>query len=148
MEHTARRPAPRALSGAWSSPVKRRNSTGEEAANSGRQLSYAEVGAAYAGVVAGRPVKGAKAGVDSSAPLPTKDGASDDGKGGRDVKTSRTTPLVTKSPRGEKDVTVGTTAGGHLVTHPVASKKPSGPLKTTTNGTVSLPVLTAQWKQH
>jgi hypothetical protein len=41
-----------------------------------------------------------------------------------------------KSPRGEKDVTVGTTVHGHLVTHPAAPRKPSGPLKPT----VILPV--------
>jgi hypothetical protein len=67
----------------------------------------------YAGVVAGRPVKAANAGVDSSATLPTKNGASGEGKGGRNVKSSRRTPPETKFPRGEKDVTVGTTAGGH-----------------------------------
>jgi hypothetical protein len=101
------------------------------------------VGAAYAGVVAGRPVKGANAGVDSLAPLPTKDGASDEGKGRKDVKTSRRAPPGIKYPRGEKDVTVGTTAGGHLVNHPAAPKKPSGPLKPTANGTVILPVSVA-----
>jgi hypothetical protein len=67
--------------------------------------------------------------VDSSAPLPTKDGASDEDKGRRKVKTSRKAPPEIKSPRGEKDVTVGTTAGGYLVTHPAAPKKPSEPLK-------------------
>jgi hypothetical protein len=47
-------------------------STGEQAASSGRQLSYAEAGKAYAGLVAGRPVQGATAGVDSSTNQPTK----------------------------------------------------------------------------
>jgi hypothetical protein len=69
--------------------------------------------------------------VDSSAPLPNKKGASQKGKGGRDEKASRGTPPVSKSPRGEKDVTVGTTAGDH----PAAPKKPSGTLKPTAKGT-------------
>jgi hypothetical protein len=112
-------------------------STGEKSANNGRQLSYAEVGAVYSGVVAGRPVKGANAGVDSSSTLSTKNGASDEGKGGRDVKSSSRTPPETKSPRGEKDVTVGTTAGGHLITHPTALNKPSGLPKLTTKCTGS-----------
>jgi hypothetical protein len=144
MEPAAGLSAPGPLSGAGSTPlpapVKGKTSTGEQAANSGRQLSYAEVGATYAGVVAGRPVKGANAGVDSSAPLATKDVASDEDKRRRDVKTSYRAPPDIKSPRGEKDVTVGATAGAHLVTHPASPKKPSGPLKPTTNGTVILPV--------
>jgi hypothetical protein len=69
------------------------------------------VGAAYARLVAGRPVKGANVGVDSSAPLTTKDGVSGEDKGRRDVKISRRAPPEIKSTRGEKDVTVGTTAG-------------------------------------
>jgi hypothetical protein len=52
----------------------------------------AEAGAPYAGIVAGRPVKGATAGVDSSAPLPTRKWASQEGKGGMDEKGSRGTP--------------------------------------------------------
>jgi hypothetical protein len=92
----------------------------------------------YAGVVVGLPVKGANAGVDSSATLPTKNGASGEGKGGRDVKSSRRTPPETKSPRGEKDVTVGTTAGGHLISHPTALNTPSGPPKLTAKVTGSL----------
>jgi hypothetical protein len=94
------------------------------------------VGAAYAGVVAWRPVKGTNAGVDSLAPLPTKD----EGKGRRDVKISRRALPKIKSPRGKKDVMVGTTAGGQLVTQSAAPKMSSGPLKTTANGTVILPV--------
>jgi hypothetical protein len=39
-----------------------------------------------------------------------------------------------KTTRGEKDVTVSTTAGGPLVTHPAAPKKPNEPLKPTANG--------------
>jgi hypothetical protein len=88
MEPATRLPAPGPLSGAGSAPLPAQAkgssvqgpvvlptaSTGEQAAFSGRQLSYAEVVAAYAGVVAGRPVKGATAGVDSSAPLSTKKG--------------------------------------------------------------------------
>jgi hypothetical protein len=62
MEPAARRPAPGPLTGTGSAPLpapaKGKTSTGEQAANSGRQLSYAEVGAAYDRVVAGRPVKG------------------------------------------------------------------------------------------
>jgi hypothetical protein len=57
MEPAARRSAPGPLSGARSAhlpaPVKGKTSTGEQAAKSGQQLSYAEVGASYAGVVAG-----------------------------------------------------------------------------------------------
>jgi hypothetical protein len=120
--------------------VKPTASTGKQAASNGRQLSYAEVGAAYAEVVAGRPVKGATAGVDSSAPLPTKKGASQEGKGGRDEKVFRGTPPVSKSPRGEKDVTVGTTAGEHFGDHPAAPTKPSVTLKSTAKGTGSASV--------
>jgi hypothetical protein len=86
MEPAARRPAPGPQSGAGfatlSAQAKRNSakgpvvqyfaSTGEQAANNGRKISYAEVGAMYCGVVAERPVKGAKAGLDSSATLPTK----------------------------------------------------------------------------
>jgi hypothetical protein len=154
MEPATRRPTPGPQSGAGSTPLSAQAkgtstqgpvvqsiaSTGEQATNNGRQLSYAEVGAVYAGVVAGRPVKGANAGVDSWAKLPTKNGASGEGKGGRDVKSSRRTPPETKSPRGEKDVTVGTTAGGHLITHPTALNKPSGPPKLIAKGTGSLSV--------
>jgi hypothetical protein len=78
--------------------------------------------------------------VDSSAPLPTKKGATQEGKGGRDEKASRGTPPVSKSPRGEKDVTVGTTAGGHLGNHLAAPTKSSGTLKPTDKGTSSTPV--------
>jgi hypothetical protein len=77
MEPAARRPAHGPQSGAGSAPLSAQAkgtfaSTGEQAANNGRQLSYAEVSAVYAGVVAGRPVKGANAAVDFSATLPTK----------------------------------------------------------------------------
>jgi hypothetical protein len=138
-EPAARRQTPGPQSGAGSAPLSAQGKgtfayTGEQAVNNGRQLSYAEASAVYAGVVAGRPVKGANAGVDSSASLPTKNGASGEGKEGRDVKSSRRTPPDTKSPRGEKDVTVGTTAGGHLISHPNALNKPSGPPKLTANG--------------
>jgi hypothetical protein len=78
--------------------------------------------------------------VDSSALLPTKKTASPEGKRGRDEKASRGTPSVSKSPRGEKDVTVGTTAGGHLGDHPAAPKKLSGTLKPTAKGTSYAPV--------
>jgi hypothetical protein len=46
----------------------------------------------------------------------------------------------TKSPRGEKDVTVGSTAGGNLISHPTALNKPSGPPNPTAKGTGSLSV--------
>lgn len=67
----------------------------------------------YAGVVAGRPVIGETTGVDSSAPLPTKYGASHENKGWRYKKASRGTPPCLKSP--EEDVRVETTVGGHFV---------------------------------
>jgi hypothetical protein len=125
-------------------------STGEQAVNNGRQLSYAEVSAVYAGVVAGRPVKWANAGVDSSATLSTKNGAPGEGKGGWDVKSSRRTPPENKSPTGEKDVTVGTTAGGHLISHPTALNKPSGPPKPTakSTGSLSVPVASKEAAQR
>jgi hypothetical protein len=53
------------------------------------------------------------------------------------VKSSRRIPPETKSPRGEKDVTVGTTAGEPLITHPTALNKPSGTPKLTAKGTGS-----------
>jgi hypothetical protein len=104
----------------------------------------------YAGVVAGRPVKGANAGVDSSATFPTKNGASGEGKGGKDVKSFRRTPPETKSPRREKDVTVGTTAGGHFISHPTALNKPSGTPKLTAKGTgpLSVPVASKEAAQR
>jgi hypothetical protein len=86
IEPATRLPAPGPLSGVGSAPLpaqakgstaqgpvmKPTASTAEQAASSGRQLSYAEVGGTYAGIVTGRPFKGASLGVDSSAPLPTK----------------------------------------------------------------------------
>jgi hypothetical protein len=94
MEPAARRPAPGPQSEDGYAPLSAQakgtsaqgpvvqsiDSTGEQAASNGRQLRYPEVGAVYAGVVGGRPVKGANAGVDSSATLPTKNGASGEGK--------------------------------------------------------------------
>jgi hypothetical protein len=77
--------------------------------------------------------------VESSAPFPTKKGACQEGKGGRDEKASRGTPPVSKSPRREKDVTVGTTAGGHLGDHPAAPAKPGGTLKPADKGISSAP---------
>jgi hypothetical protein len=56
------------------------------------------------------------------------------------VKSSRRTPPETKSPRGEKDVTVGTIADGHLISHTTALNKLSGPPKLTAKGTGSLSV--------
>lgn len=60
---------------------KATNSIGEQSAASGRQLSYAEVGAAFARVVAALD-KGTNPGVVSSEPFPTKDGACQESKGG------------------------------------------------------------------
>jgi hypothetical protein len=147
MEPATRCPAPGPLSGAGSAPlpaqakgssvqgpvVKSTAYTGEQAASGGRKLSYAEAEAAYAGV-------------DSSAPLPAKKGSTREGKGGRDEKASRGTSALSKFPRGEKDVTVGTTAGGHLGDHPAAPKKPSGKLKPTAKGTSTAPVPAASMK--
>jgi hypothetical protein len=130
--------------------VKSTAFTDEKAALSGRQLSYAEAGAAYAGVVAGRPVKEVMAGMNSSAPLPTKKGASQEGKGGRDDKASLGTAPVSKSPREEKDVTVETTAGGYLDAHPAAPNKPSGTLKPTAkvSGTAPVPATSTEAAQR
>jgi hypothetical protein len=154
MEPATRRPAPEPLSGtastrlhaqakgssAQSTVVKPTASTGEQAASSGRKRSYAEVGAAYAGVVAGRQVKGANSGVDPSATFPTIKGASQESKRGRDEKASRGNPPASKSPRREKDITVCTTAGGHLGDHPAAPLKPIGTLKPTAKCISSAPV--------
>jgi hypothetical protein len=125
-------------------------STGEQAATSGWQLSYAEVGEVYTMLMAGQPVKGVNVGVDSSAMLPTKNRASEKGKGERDVKLSHRTPPETKSPRGKKDVTVCTTTGGHSVTHPATCSKPSGPLKPTVKGigSPSVPVASMEAAQR
>lgn len=53
------------------------------------QLRSAQVGAAYAMVVTGRPVESVIAAVDSSARLSTKNVASPKSKGGSDVMASR-----------------------------------------------------------
>jgi hypothetical protein len=90
----------------------------------------------YAGIVAGRQLSGVKAGIDSSSTLPTKNGDPGECKGVRELKSSRRTPTETKSPRGEKDVTVSTTVGEHLITHPTAYNMPSGPPKLTVKCTV------------
>jgi hypothetical protein len=62
-------------------------------------------------------------------------------KGGRIENVSCGSSTVSKSPTGEKDVTVSTTAGGHLDANPGATNKPSGTLKPTDkgNGTAPLP---------
>jgi hypothetical protein len=99
------------------------------------------VGAAYAGIVTGRPVKGVNAGMDSWAPLLNKDRTCDECKGTRDVKISFRDHPEINSPRGEQNVKVGTTADGHVVTQPAAPKKTRESLKPTANDTVSLPVL-------
>jgi hypothetical protein len=113
MEPAARRPAPGPQSGAGSAPLSAQAKgtfacTGEQAVNNGRQISYAEMNAVYAGVVTGLPVKGANAGVDSSATLPTRNGASGEGKGGRDVKSSSRNP-----PRDQVLQTGEERHGGH-----------------------------------
>jgi hypothetical protein len=78
MEPATRHPATGLLSGAGSAPlsaqakrssaqgpvIKPIASTGEQAASSGRKLSNAEIGVAYAGVVGSRPVKWAAARMD------------------------------------------------------------------------------------
>jgi hypothetical protein len=88
MEPAIRRPAPGPLSRAESVPlpvlakgssaqgpvVKPTDSTGEQAASIFRQISYDKFGAAYAGVVAGRPVKGETDGVDPRHLSPLKEG--------------------------------------------------------------------------
>jgi hypothetical protein len=120
--------------------VKSTTSSGEQAASSSRQLSYTEIYAAYVGVVAGRPVKGANAGVNFSAPFPNKSGDSQEGKRGREEKATAELP-VSKSLRGEKDVTMGTNADVHLAAQPIESNKPGGTLKPTAKGidTASVP---------
>jgi hypothetical protein len=72
---------------------------------------------AYGGVVAGRPVKGANANVDTTAPLCDTSGDSGGGTG-EDLKSSGTTLPENMFPRGENDVTVFTKAGRRLVTRP------------------------------
>jgi hypothetical protein len=66
--------------------------------------------------------------VDSSSPIPIKNGGTEEGVEGRDVKYRRT---VFNSLRGEKAVTVGTTASGHLDACHAARNKLSGMLKLT-----------------
>jgi hypothetical protein len=78
--------------------VKPTASTGEQAAKSDRQISHAEDGAAYAAVVAGRPVQGVNARMDFSAPLPIKKGLS----GGRDEKASLGTPPCQSPSQGRR----------------------------------------------
>jgi hypothetical protein len=51
-----------------------------------------------------------------------------------------------KYPRGDKDATVFTSAGGHLATRPAAPKMQSGSLKPTAKGTVIPPVSVASMK--
>jgi hypothetical protein len=90
--------------------------------------------------MSGRPVKERLLGWISRHRPPLKKGDSEVRKGGRDEKASRRTPPVSKSPIGEKDVTVGTTASGHLGDRPSAPEKPSGTLKPTAKCTSSAPV--------
>jgi hypothetical protein len=113
MEPAARRQAPGPLSGVGSAPLHAKAvgpkialrlgavSTGERAAKSSRQLSYAEVGASYSGLVAGNPVKGSSVRVDTLA-LSTKNGASKEGKGGRSVKSFRKTAPRPSPPEGRR----------------------------------------------
>jgi hypothetical protein len=104
----------------------------------GRQLSYAEVGKAYAGVVAGRPVKQANVGVDSVAPLPSKLRPHKRVKEGGMKEPPANLPSCPCPP---EDVRVDNTAGGHLAAHPAEPNKPSGTLEPTTkcSGTAAVP---------
>jgi hypothetical protein len=97
--------------------------------------------------VTGQPVERATAGVNSSAPLPKKNRTSQEGKRGRDEKTSSITPPVSKFLRGENDVTVDTTDGGHLGYQPAASLKPSIKYRPTVKCTSSAPVPLLRRKQ-
>jgi hypothetical protein len=114
MELATRRPAPGPLSGAGSAPLptqakgncaqgpvaKSTASAGEEAASSGQQLSRADSGAAHAGLVAERPIKGVNAGVDSSALFPIKKRASQEGKEGGTRRRPAELPPCPSSPDG------------------------------------------------
>jgi hypothetical protein len=73
----------------WYSPPPPRANKPRLAAGNSAMLRWTP---AYAGVVAGRRVTVANAGVDSSAQLPNKSGASGEGNGGRHVESSRRIP--------------------------------------------------------
>lgn len=73
----------------WYSPPPPRANKPRLAAGNSAMLRWTP---AYAGVVAGRRVTVANAGVDSSAQLPNKSGASGEGIGGRHVESSRRNP--------------------------------------------------------
>jgi hypothetical protein len=111
--------------------------TGEQAAKSRRQLGYAEVRAVYAR----KPVKGSSAGVDTLALPLLKTGpprrVNEEGTWNRSAKHP---PPETKSHREEKDTTVSPIAGGLLIAHPAAPKKPSGSLKPTAKGSCNVSV--------
>jgi hypothetical protein len=107
MEPAARHPAPGPQSGAGSAPLSTQAkgtfaSTSEQAVKNGRKLSYAEVSAVYAGVVAGRPVKGANAKVDSSATLPTKTGPLQRVKEGGTYRRTAELPPRPSPPEGRR----------------------------------------------
>jgi hypothetical protein len=92
-------------------------------------------------VVPGRPIKGANARVDSSAPVPNKKRPCKRVKREAGKGVPRISPHV-KSPGGE-DVTVDNTAGGHLEAHPAEPNMPSGTLKSTAKNTGTAPVRAA-----
>jgi hypothetical protein len=115
-EPATRLPAPGPLSGTGTAPlpaqakgstaqgsvVLHTASTGEQATSSGRKSSYAEVGAEYAGVVAGDRLKERLLAWITRQRSPLKKGDSREGKRGRDEKASRGTPNVSKSPEGRR----------------------------------------------
>jgi hypothetical protein len=63
-----------------------------------------------------------------------------------DEKASRGARPVSKSPRGKKEVTVSTTAGGNLYAQPAALNKPCGTPKPTAKSSGTAPVPTASMR--
>jgi hypothetical protein len=138
--------------GAWSGPLPAQEkgtptqdpvgkctaSTGEQAASSGRQLSYAKVGKAYGGVVARPPVKVRLLGWIPRHRSLLKMGRRKKVKEGG-VK-GRFAELPVSKSLGWEDVTLGNTPGGHLDPHPAEPNKLSGELKPTAKGTVTASV--------
>jgi hypothetical protein len=112
MEPPATRPLPGPLSEAGSEPLHAEKEgakvarvlgsafTGEQAAKCSRQIRHAEAGAAYAGLVAGKMVKGSTARVNTLAMSPNKNGAPKEVKEGRDVKSLPKTPPRPNPPEG------------------------------------------------
>jgi hypothetical protein len=85
--------------------------------------------------------------VDSSAPLPTKRCASQEGKGGRDERASGGILPVAKSHGAENNATVDSTAGVHLEARPTEPKMPSGELKSKTKILAMRQYPLLQWKK-